>query len=543
VSGGWSEGYVVDVEYAAGFYGELAPAHLDLVCLLNGVEPPRHDGAFAYGELGCGQGLTAAVIAAANPAAEVVGVDFNPAHIARARALAAAAGLANLDLRERSFEALAEEAAGDGARFDYVVLHGVYSWVADAQRRAIVRFLDVALKPGGVAFVSYNALPGWTAALPVQHLLRGFAAEARGTSADRIEQATAAVRRAADAGSPYLQDNPFLQRVERARAAGARDYLAHEYLTPHWAPMSHAEVADDLADAKLDFVGSTSVARTFPELTLKLEQRALRDEIADPRLRETFKDFFTTASFRSDAFVRGRRRLAPEDRDARLAATALLPTAPAEEVRLGLDMPVGRVTLPEQVYTPMLRALADGPRTVAELRALPELEGRRVGAPVEIAGMLVAVGAAAPAPGANAAARGPASADRAPARRLNLHNAERARGVGGGPPGAVAAPRLASGLPASPLELTVLAALFEEGEADPAALTEAVWAPIRDRGEALVEGGATIEGEAESRALVRRRVDAVLAHKLPLWRRLGVLGDAAAPPGRTYELRKQWGEP
>lgn len=52
--------------------------------------------------------------------------------------------------------------------FDCVMLHGVYSWVGPETRRAVVRFLDRFLKPGGVAYVSYNSLAGWVQLLPMQ---------------------------------------------------------------------------------------------------------------------------------------------------------------------------------------------------------------------------------------------------------------------------------------------------------------------------------------------------------------------------------------
>lgn len=104
---GWSAGYVADVEYGAGLFREQAPAHLDLVCLLNGLEPPFAGADFSWCELGCGQGITAGVVAAANPHATVHAVDFNPSHITRARAMAAEAGLGNLTFHERSFEKMA----------------------------------------------------------------------------------------------------------------------------------------------------------------------------------------------------------------------------------------------------------------------------------------------------------------------------------------------------------------------------------------------------------------------------------------------------
>src|SRR5262245_4115740 len=133
----WTQGYVADIEYSGGFYREQTPSIVNLACLIAGIEPLSLDRGIAYVELGCGQGHTALVLAAANPASSFVGVDFNPAHIARARMLAAQAGLTNVRFVEASFADLAADPDVLG-RADMITLHGIYSWVSPENRRAIV---------------------------------------------------------------------------------------------------------------------------------------------------------------------------------------------------------------------------------------------------------------------------------------------------------------------------------------------------------------------------------------------------------------------
>ena len=126
----WSAGYVSDVAYTLGFHAEMAPAHIDYALTLNGIAGPGQ-GAVSYCELGCGRGFGTALLAAANPDSRFVGVDFNPAHIQEARALADRAELTNVRFVEASF---AEAARGETEPFDIVALHGVYSWVSAAVR-------------------------------------------------------------------------------------------------------------------------------------------------------------------------------------------------------------------------------------------------------------------------------------------------------------------------------------------------------------------------------------------------------------------------
>jgi len=171
--------YVTDVPYAATFTQYGAPAWLDLTALLSGVRPPDRKGAFAWCELGCGRGATAAILAATHPGGAFHGVDLMPEHIAHARRLGERCGIANLTLHQGDFAAAATL---DLPRFDYIVAHGVYSWI-DAQARATLRhFVDRHLAPGGLVYISYNAMPGWAADLPFQYLVRVLAEREEGDS-------------------------------------------------------------------------------------------------------------------------------------------------------------------------------------------------------------------------------------------------------------------------------------------------------------------------------------------------------------------------
>src|SRR5262249_33239779 len=152
-------------------YAELAPGFLAFACARQGVRPPRLGAGTRYLELGCGQGYGLALLAAANPAMDFIGVDFNPAHIAGARRLAEAAGLTNVAFEDFGSGQVLDLPAERLGRFDIVVLHGVYSWVSAENRAAIVEILDRAVTPGGLVYVSYNALPGWSANAPLQRFI------------------------------------------------------------------------------------------------------------------------------------------------------------------------------------------------------------------------------------------------------------------------------------------------------------------------------------------------------------------------------------
>ena len=178
-------GYVTDIPYMRGFKPMLAPAWLDFVALLGGVRPPAREDGFAWCDLGCGQGVTAAILAATHPAGEFHGIDAMAVHIEHAAGLAAEAEATNAHFLAADFAAALDHKL---PRFDYIVAHGVYSWVDAVSRAQLRRFIDRRLQSGGLVYISYNALPGWTGDLPFQYLARAWADKAHGDSAARVRR-------------------------------------------------------------------------------------------------------------------------------------------------------------------------------------------------------------------------------------------------------------------------------------------------------------------------------------------------------------------
>src|SRR5450755_3922832 len=291
--GTWQDGYVIDIPYTAGFYRELSPVYLHLLAVLVGVRPPAVvDREFAYCELGCGRGLGPLLLAAANPLGRFHGYDFNAAQIAKVRNLAERAGLANVRFSDESFADLAAQSdvADATPRFDLIVLHGVYSWVSEENRRHIVRFIRDRLKPGGIVFLSYNCMPGWAPFTPVQRLLRELVIRRRGRNDENAVAARDFVNQLAARGARYFSANesvgPYLEDLGERNGT----YLAHEYLNEHWDALYHLDVAQAMAEAQLRYFGSATVSDNFVALSASPEITAMFAG-ADPGMAEMIKDF------------------------------------------------------------------------------------------------------------------------------------------------------------------------------------------------------------------------------------------------------------
>ncbi len=152
--------------YRQGAFPQTHPARIGAIARLLGgaAADPRQARVL---ELGCGCGLNLLPLAAMFPEARFTGVDVNAAEIAEGRRLAAAAGLANLQLEAADVRAFAPAAEG----FDFVIAHGVFSHVPDDAKAAIFQICARGLAPDGVAYLSYNTYPGWKARETLRDLL------------------------------------------------------------------------------------------------------------------------------------------------------------------------------------------------------------------------------------------------------------------------------------------------------------------------------------------------------------------------------------
>jgi SAM-dependent methyltransferase len=293
-------GYITDIEYTGKYYPQQSPAGLRYVATLNGYPSPRLDREFTYCELGCGKGVTSAVLAALFPQGLFHGCDLNPAHIKSAKALAKSAKLKNLEFHERSFAAMLEEKL---PQFDFITLHGVWSWVPEPVRGEIARFLQMKLKPNGLAMVSYNAMPGWAHILPIRRMMHEYAHVLPGDSLEKVRRALQYVRHLADNGAVYFKANPgALEHLKSIEKSDLR-YVAHEYITPHGDPFYFPEVCGPMRSAGLAFVGSMATEQNYAEIVAGPKLLPLLNTAPSRIVLETHRDFITNTRFRNDLYA------------------------------------------------------------------------------------------------------------------------------------------------------------------------------------------------------------------------------------------------
>ncbi len=287
-----------EVPYESRPFPQTHPAKSAALARVFGLTPPTVENASIL-ELGCASGGNIIPLACAFPNATFVGVDLSPNQVETGRARIAQIGLKNITLRHQSIMDLSR---GHGT-FDYIICHGVYSWVPQPVRDAILRVAHENLTENGVAYISYNVHPGWR--------LRGVLREAmlfhvngEANPAARAGKARAFLNQLAeitDGATPYGQ----LLRQEAKSMAGHEDYyILHDHLEHTNDP---CYVADFLAKAKnagLAYLTEANFNVTIAESFGAEKGRQLRELSGNNLERmEQYIDFLTGRTFRQTLLV------------------------------------------------------------------------------------------------------------------------------------------------------------------------------------------------------------------------------------------------
>lgn len=365
--------YRTDSKYIPEYTYFLNPVHMRLSLLMNGLDFPRRQAEepFRYLELGFGQGVSLNVHAAANDG-EFWGVDFIPVHAETAENWAKAAR-SNCVILNKSFAQVDEMAAGGKLpKFDAVVFHGIWSWVNADNRQHILNIIKQTLKPGGVVYNSYNAMPGWAFFLPVREimvtLLKRYGEKE--ILQNRIREMLEYLIAFAESGeSAYFSANQNSASYLKNLLKMPPEYLAQEYFNATWRAFYFREAAKDMAQADCRFVTSSALlTQTYAAVRPTLAN--LIAQAGDLDVIESLRDFATNRKFRMDYFTRSPVKLNQEEQYERLGEMGIKLMKKREDIQLTLKFDYETVDLAPELFDPILDALNDGGRTVKPLRAV-----------------------------------------------------------------------------------------------------------------------------------------------------------------------------
>jgi SAM-dependent methyltransferase len=282
------------VPYESVPFVETHPDRLAALAMLHGLDPPPIDRCRVL-ELGCSHGRNLIPMALTLPDSSFLGIDLSRGQIDEGRQFASTLGLANFELLPLSILDFGEERG----TFDYIICHGVYSWVPPEVQDKILDICTRQLSPNGVVYLSYNTYPGWF----VPQMIRGAMLFQARQFVDPREQVSQGRAFLADLAAAVVPDPTStyattLQGAVVAIREKSDSYMLHEYLEEYNEPLYFQTFIERITPKALRYVCD---GRPWSPAEGELSPAGaalLRRCGADPVLREQCFDFLTRRTFR-----------------------------------------------------------------------------------------------------------------------------------------------------------------------------------------------------------------------------------------------------
>ena len=369
------------------------PDNLAACAMLRGLSSARTEACRVL-ELGCASGGNLIPLAANFPSSQFVGVDRSARQIEQARHLVGALSLTNIELRAQDLMDLAD----DVGLFDYIIVHGVYSWVSPAVQARVLQICQRHLAPHGVAFISYNAYPGFYRRQPIMDMMRYHVAgmQTGGDPAQIVRHGRALLSFLQ--GSQNDPDGTMarLLREEEQRIAQMPDsYIFHEHFEADNRPCYFHEFMAAADAHGLRYVGDAQNKLGLEGLSGGAQQ-VLQQLEGDEVRQEQYVDFVRSTALRSSILCRKEVTLtrgavkAPPDgvwvlTDARPESAAdLAPERVRGPAEVKFRSAIGTATLEHPEFKSMLVALHTHRPGAMQLPDLTVRASEILGAPVAL---------------------------------------------------------------------------------------------------------------------------------------------------------------
>lgn len=284
--------------YESIAFPDTSPGHLATVGRLFGMAPAPPGEARVL-ELGCASGGNLIPMACGSPRSRYTGIDLSASQVREGQALIDELGLENVSLRA---DDILDLKPGLG-EFDYIIAHGVYSWVPQPVRERILSLARELLAPSGLFYLSFNALPGWRMRGMLRDILRDAVRNESGPQA-RVTAARHALDRLERgvAGLDTLSARYLREEIRHLRESPP-SYLLFEYLAEENRAFLFREFADDVRRHGLQYLCDTELAYGFPASLGDEAEQALSG-LESPDDVEQWMDFIGNRNFRRAVLAR-----------------------------------------------------------------------------------------------------------------------------------------------------------------------------------------------------------------------------------------------
>ncbi len=326
-----------EVPYQSNPFERSHPRWLATIAAVFGMPAPTPDRARVL-ELGCASGGNLVPMAESLPQSSCLGIDLSSRQIEDGNRFIAESGLRNVSLRQASILDIGES---DG-EFDYIVCHGVYSWVPRHVQSAILELCSKRLSANGIAYISYNTLPGWGMLGVLRDMMR-FHASHFSEPTKQIEQSRALLK--VLAAAVPSEENPYgmlLKQVSEKVQKSADWYIYHEHLEEDNDPVYFHEFNARAEAVGLQFLGEAELLTMLSNQLPEDVQAALRGVAGNIVRSEQYMDFFRNRTFRETLLCRAgvalNRKIDVERIQTLSFASELAPQGGAADMKPGVEV-------------------------------------------------------------------------------------------------------------------------------------------------------------------------------------------------------------
>jgi len=313
-------------------YTQTRPENLKAIAHIFGLETPALETA-RFLELGCASGGNMITHATHYPKAKFVGVDLSEVQVERGNKQIQALGLKNIELKAISITDV-NKSFGE---FDYIICHGVISWVPDNVREAIFRISKENLSKNGIAYISYNTLPGWHMVRTIRDMMMFHSRNFTDTK-EQVQQSRLLLDFVKDSlagsNSPYGE----IMNNEAKLLAGQPDhYLRHDHMEDINHQYYFHEFMTQASKYDLQYLGDASLSSMYSGNLPKQISEKL-SEVTDIVRAEQYMDFVTNRRFRSTILCKKniplKRNISGNSLEGLYFSMKILPEKPLKDVNL-----------------------------------------------------------------------------------------------------------------------------------------------------------------------------------------------------------------
>jgi methyltransferase-like protein/2-polyprenyl-3-methyl-5-hydroxy-6-metoxy-1,4-benzoquinol methylase len=287
-----------EVPYSSDPYCESTPENCYTIARLFKLNPPDFHKATVL-ELGCASGGNLIPLAYSYPDATFVGIDLSAVQIETGQKQVDEMALTNIQLRRLSILDT-DQSLG---KFDYIICHGVFSWVDSAAQEKVISLCNDLLSSNGIAYVSYNTLPGWNTLRSIRDMMH-FHTKNIDDPKTRVHQARAILEFVLEGLKGNTSSYAEFLREEAGKLAEVKDsYLLHEYLEVENNPVYFHQFIDIVERHNLQYLADTSLSTMYTGILPGKTAEKLR-ELNNLTQIEQYTDFICNRRFRRTLLCR-----------------------------------------------------------------------------------------------------------------------------------------------------------------------------------------------------------------------------------------------